>query len=261
MEIIPQLINRYSVVLYAVCGIACAYFLLTGVGSLRELRRAVFRLERNAVVSRAVSALLKAVLCLVIGAGIFIFTTLAPVQTVSNSLLSEATSTPINMVVPTSMPTAVITSGQALASINFTPTVTFMDSSGNPTTTLSVTQGTVSAVATVTDTLDASLQPDCTNTEAQITNPAIGETVTGAYSVRGTATVEAGGWYKLEILVPGTLQWALVGRGDSSITSGVLLENFSAENFAPGTYPFRLVLIGVDGGIRAVCRIPLTIGS
>lgn len=261
MEIIPQLINRYSVVLYAVCGIACAYFLLTGVASLRELRRAVFRLERNAVISRAVSALLKAILCLGIGAGIFIFTTLAPVQTTSNSLLSEATSTPISMVVPTSMPTAVITSGQALASINFTPTVTFLDSSGNPTTTVAVTQTGASAAATVTDTLEASLQPDCTNSDAQITNPAIGEKVVGAYAVRGTVTVEAGGWYKLEILVPGTAQWSLIGRGDSTVTNGVLLENFSANNFAPGVYPFRLVLIGMDGGIRAVCRIPLTIGS
>jgi hypothetical protein len=260
MEIIPQLINRYSVVLYAVCGIACAYFLLTGLASLRELRRAVFRLERNAVVSRTISALLKALVCLAIGAGIFMITTLAPARTVSDSLLSEATSTPISMVIPTSMPTAVITSGQALASLNFTPTVIILDQSGNPTTTLATT---TEAGTVATDTLDMNqlLQPDCTNTDAQITKPAAGETITGDYEVHGTATVEAGGWYKLEILLPGTVQWAQVMRGDSSVLNGVLMSNFSAGNYAPGTYPFRLVLIGMDGGIRATCRIPLTIGS
>ena len=261
MEIIPQLINHYSVVLYAVCGIACAYFLLTGVASLRELRRAVFRLERNAVVSRAVSALLKAIVCLAIGAGIFIFTTLAPVKTTSDSLLSAATSTPVSMVVSTSMPTAVITSGQALASLNFTPTITFLDNSGTPSATVSVSQTTPSPITTVADTFEVSLQPDCTNADAQITNPTIGETVSGTYAVRGTATVEAGGWYKLEILLPGTVQWSLVARGDSSVTSGVLMESFPAANYAPGVYPLRLVLIGVDGGIRAVCRLPMTIGS
>jgi hypothetical protein len=261
MEIIPQLVNRYSVVLYAVCGIACAYFLLTGAASLRELRRSVFRLERSSVVSHAVSALLKAILCLGIGVGIFIFTTLAPVRTVSSSLLSDATSTPISIVVPTSMPTAVITSGQALAGINFTPTVTFLDNSGNPTTTLTVTQNAAGTSAQVTDTLSTSLQPDCSNSNAQITSPAAGETVVGTYAVRGTASVEAGGWYKLEILMPGTVQWALVGRGDSIVTNNVLMSNFPAGNFAPGEYPFRLVLIGVDGGIRAICRIPITIGS
>ncbi|HEY3342646.1 MAG TPA: hypothetical protein VGK81_11540, partial [Anaerolineae bacterium] len=81
------------------------------------------------------------------------------------------------------------------------------------------------------------------------------------YAVRGTAAVETGGWYKLEILMPGTVQWALVGRGDSSVTNNVLMNSFPAGNFAPGVYPFRLVLIGVDGGIRAICRIPITIGS
>ena len=116
MEIIPQLITRYSIVLYAVCGIACAYFFLTGVASFRELRRAVFRLERNAVVSRAVNALLKAVVCILIGAAIYGVTTLVPVPR-ANALLGTATSTPLGIVIPTSMPTAVMPDGGA-----FTPT-------------------------------------------------------------------------------------------------------------------------------------------
>ena len=260
MEIIPQLISRYSIVLYAVCGIACAYFLLTGAASLRELRRAVFRLERNAVVSRAVSALLKAILCLGIGAAIFLVTTLAPARPANGSLLSEATSTPAGAAVSTSMPTAVITSGQALATLNFTPTITFLDSSGNPTTTMSA-NAVQGDMATLTDTQASELQPNCTDANAQITNPAVGESVTGAYTVLGTAAVETGGWYKLEILTPGSVQWSLVGQGDSSVTNSVLLNNFPAGSFAPGVYPFRLVLLGVDGGTRAVCRIPLTIGS
>jgi hypothetical protein len=261
MEIIPQLISRYSVVLYAVCGIACIYFLFTGMVSLRELRRAVFRLERNAVVSRAISAIVKAGLCLGVGGAVFVITMLAPSKTASGSLLAAVTTTPGSGVVPTSMPTAVITSGQALASVSFTPTITFMDASGNPPPTLTSDAAATAGSGIVTDTEASNLQPDCTSNNAQITHPASGEKVVGAYTIRGTAAVEVGGWYKLEILMPGTVQWAMIGRGDNEVTNGVLFENFNAGNFAPGVYPFRLVLVGADGGIRAVCRIPLTIGS
>ena len=265
MEIVPQLISRYSIVLYAVCGIACAYFVLTGVASLRELRRAVFRLERNTVVSRAMGALLKAVLCLIIGAGIYLVAGLQTGKPVSSSLLSDVTTTPVDLIMPTSMATAVITPGQVMASATmasagFTPTITFLDTSTAPNTTNpadSVAQGD----AVTPGSQAEELLPDCTNSNAQIVRPAAGEKVTGAYAVRGTAAVEVGGWYKLEILMPGTIQWAMVGRGDGSVINGVLLENFNAANFAPGVYPFRLVLIGADGGIRAICRIPLTIGS
>ena len=125
MEIIPQLISRYSIVLFAVCAIACAYFVFTGVASLRELRRAVFRLERNAVVSRAVSALLKAFLCVIIGLAIYAVTTIAPAPRTS-LLPGSVTGTPSGIVIPTSMPTAVITSGQALMTVSFTPTITFV---------------------------------------------------------------------------------------------------------------------------------------
>ena len=286
MEIIPQLISRYSIVLYAVCGIACAYFLLTGVASLRELRRAVFRLERNAVVSRTISALLKAALCLLGAAGIYGISTMAPAPA-ENSLLGEATSTPSGIVIPTSMPTAVITSGQALAGMSVTPTIVFLDAAGNTVTPdpaqvggLAATQEFTTAVTLtpievtaevpaadlatntpeVQSTSSPELMTDCSSPSAQITNPVPDEEVKGIYTVLGTAVLETGGWYQLEILPQGSAQWAMIGRGDATVTGGVLFENFNATAFAPGAYPLRLVLLGPDGGIRAICRIPMTIG-
>jgi hypothetical protein len=274
MEIIPQLINRYSVVLYAVCAIACAYFLFTGLASLRELRRAVFRLERNAVVTRAVSSLLKAVMCLAIGAAIFGVTAFAPAPS-PGSLLGAATGTPVALALPTSMPTADISTTQTLASASFTPTIVFVGTAtvnaataANPAvqqaaqsaTVLTGTQAAAAAQA-AQPTLAPELIPDCTSAKAQITSPEPGERVVGAYTVRGTAQLEAGGWYKLEILTPGAVQWAFVGRGDASVNGGVLFNNFPAGNLPPGTYPLRLVLVGADGGIRAICRVPIIIGS
>lgn len=279
MEIIPQLISRYSVVLYAVCGLACGYFLFTGVASLRELRRAVFRLERNAVVSRAVSALLKAWVCLLIGGGIFAVTSLAPVPA-ANSPLSAATSTPGGIVIPTSMPTAVITSGQAVvvASAVFTPTITFVDASGTVTTEAgidpnqatpadtpaeqpSATPPEVAPTAAVAPPQMPEMFADCTSPNAQITNPGQGEHILGAYSVRGTAVLQAGGWYKLEIFTPATGQWAFLVRGDGSVNGGVLLDNFTAANFAPGEYALSLTLVGADSSVQGICRIPIVLGQ
>jgi hypothetical protein len=282
MEIIPQLISRYSIVLYAVCAIACLYFVFSGMASLRELRRAVFRLERNAVVTRAMSSILKALLCVVIGVVIFAITAFAPAPAATSSLLGSVTGTPSQVALPTSMPTAVITSSEMLASVNFTPTLTFANgtltvtaevaatgaapaASTAPAATAPVVASTATPEPTPIPTTAAPPSPDlvadCTNPTAQITNPGPSEQVIGAYTIRGTAMIEAGGWYKLEILMPGSSQWAFLGRGDAAVSGGVLMNNFPAGNIAPGAYPLRLVLVGADSGVRAICRVPITIGS
>ena len=255
MDIIPQLITRYSVVLYAVCGIACAYFFFTGVASLRELRRAVFRLERRAVVSRAINAMLKAALCMVIGVAIYAVTTIAPV-TRANSLLDSPTNTPSGIIIPTSMPTAVInTSGQDLNKLVFTPTITFNGATGVSNT---AETGGASPKAT---TLPADLVSDCSDANAQIINPAQGERVSGNVVVSGTAVLGEGDWYKLEIQKPGSAEWVLVGRGQATVITGKLQGSFSTAGITPGVYPFRLQVVGADGGIRATCRVPITIGN
>jgi hypothetical protein len=252
MEIIPQLISRYSIVLYAVCAIACGYFVFTGMASLRELRRAVFRLERNAVVTRAVSAMLKALLCVIIGAAIYVVTTMVPTSR-ANLIPGAATGTPSGIKLPTSMPTAVITSGQALMTASFTPTITFVG-------TTTAISGSVQSAVSQPPTLSSEMMADCTSPKAQITNPAPGEHVTGIYTVRGTAALDPGSWYKLEILTPGAAQYAQLGRGEASVSNDILFANFNTGSLAPGTYPFRLVIVGADGNARAFCRIPITIG-
>jgi hypothetical protein len=251
------------------------------------LKRAVFRLERNAVLSRMISSLLKAFLCLLGAGAVFAVSNMAS-EPNANSLLATATGTPSGIVIPTSMPTAVITSGQALAGMSVTPTVILFDAAGNTVTpgapqqpaelaaTVPAPDGAVTATPTLAPTDLPPLEPtpspippttapelmaDCANPSAQITNPGPNEQVVGAYTVRGTAVLETGGWYQIEILLPGTGRWDVVGRGASTVTGGVLFENFNAASFLPGDYPFRLVLMGPDGGIRAFCRIPIKIGS
>jgi len=284
MEIIPQLIKNYATVLYAVCGIACLYFVFTGLASLRELQRAVFRLERSAVMSRAVGAWLKALLCIVAAGVVFAISSLAPART-ANSLLGDSTTTPNGGALATSMPTAEISAADLTQAVAPTVIVIYVDGA-TPTVDMAATPTvagpeaaapapmsdpnaqpapTATELPTPTPTPEAPAQPsipiDCSNSDAQIVSPAANETIAGVYTVRGTAVVEAGGFYKLEILMPGAVQWSFMGRGDSTVQNGELLSNFNFSAIPPGVYAFRLVTVQANSNIAAICQIPIVIGQ
>ncbi len=289
MEIIPQLIKNYATVLYAVCGIACAYFVFTGLASLRELQRAVFRLERSAVMSRAVGAWLKALLCIVAAGVVFAISALAPART-ANSLLGDSDATPNGVAPATSMPTAEISAADMTqAAVPPTVIVIIVDGATAPAYTTATTGGPDAPVAPPPSTADPNAQPapaptsapqptatelptpapeepappsiaiDCSSPDAQIYSPVANETIAGVYTVRGTAVVEAGGFYKLEILMPGAVQWSFMGRGDSTVQNGELLSNFNFSAIPPGVYAFRLVTVQANSNIAAICQIPIVI--
>lgn len=291
MEIIPQLIRTYATVLYAVCGIACAYFIFIGLASLRDLQRAVFRLERSAVMSRAVGAWLKALLCIVAAGIVFAISALAPART-ANSLLGDSDATPNGVAPATSMPTAEISAADMTQAAVPTVIVIYVDG-GTPSVDMAATStdagpdaATPSALSVAPNAPPAplptvapeptatelptpapeapeppSIAIDCSSPDAQIYSPAANETIAGVYTVRGTAVVQAGGFYKLEILMPDAVQWSFMGRGDSTVQDGELLSNFNFSAIPPGVYAFRLVTVQANSNIAAICQIPIVIGQ
>jgi hypothetical protein len=74
MEVILRLLKDLQMVLVAICAICCAAFIFTGLASMRDMRRAVFRLERSSMASRVMGSWLKAGLCALIGVGIIYIT-------------------------------------------------------------------------------------------------------------------------------------------------------------------------------------------
>jgi hypothetical protein len=110
MEVILRLLKDLQMVLVAICAICCAAFIFTGLASMRDMRRAVFRLERSSMASRVMGAWLKAGLCALIGAGIVYITNNirpAPLSAANDNPLL-LTPTPSMMVefAPTQLPTA-----------------------------------------------------------------------------------------------------------------------------------------------------------
>lgn len=108
MEVILRLLTELRLVLIAVAAICCAAFAFTGLSSLRELRRAVFRLERSAIMQRAIGAWIRAGICAIIGIAIWIATDSVPdtSSTVADNPLSVTPTPELPAIEPTLIPTA-----------------------------------------------------------------------------------------------------------------------------------------------------------
>ncbi len=110
MEVILRLLIELRLVIVAIIGICCAALFFTGLSSLRELRRAMFRLERSVIVARVVDAWVKAGLLAILGLVIGVATNAvpespAPSGAVENPLAFTPT-VEVNAVEPTPIPTA-----------------------------------------------------------------------------------------------------------------------------------------------------------
>jgi hypothetical protein len=67
MELIAQTVTRFGLIVVIVCVIGCLIFLVSGVFAVRDMNQVAFRLERTAIINRAVNAFLRAALCLLAG--------------------------------------------------------------------------------------------------------------------------------------------------------------------------------------------------
>jgi hypothetical protein len=325
MEVVLRLLSELRFVLIAVCGICCAAFVFTGLGSLRELRRAVFKLERSAIVGRALSAWLKAGVCLVIAAGIWVVTGISPrpAASVAENPLSAAPTPTAVVLAPTALPTADLSNAPAVmtavpietpaampaevvdvpASTPITPTTGLTDTIAVQAPSMAAEAATVTEPAVIAPVVVATATPaaqpallvplaadantanttetpgaqaaavsnasietlisDCPSPDVQIYSPGVGETVTGAYNVRGTARFPNGsGKFRVDILRPNIEGWAFLWENHNEVKDGVLMPNFNSGLFPPGIYVLRISIVdgaGQETGIS--CRISIRIGG
>ena len=110
MDVIAQQIRQFSPVLYIACAIGFITFAFVGITSLRDYRKAVFRMERSSVGARVTGAWVRAVMCAIVGLGIYFITTATSPVSVSSRRSIAATIAPTptkpGLILPTSLPTA-----------------------------------------------------------------------------------------------------------------------------------------------------------
>jgi hypothetical protein len=132
MDVVFRLLSELRLVLVVVAAVCCAAFLFTGFAAWRELRRAVFKLERSTIIANALSAWFRAAICAAIGLAIWVVTDNAPQPgpRPSDNPLAAAPTPTLALSEPTPLPTADL-SGLTLAAI--LPTITAPEATPVPT--------------------------------------------------------------------------------------------------------------------------------
>jgi hypothetical protein len=97
----------------------------------------------------------------------------------------------------------------------------------------------------------------CTSPNVQIAGPSIGQTVSGAITVTGTATLDNFWYYRIEVR-PNTDQvYRFISRSETQVTDGVLGQ-VDTTIFDDGLHWIRLTVVDLSGGVNmSPCAIPV----
>lgn len=152
MDVIAQQIRQFSPVLYIACAIGFITFAFVGITSLRDYRKAVFRMERSSVGARVTGAWVRAVMCAMVGLGIYFITAASGPVAVSSrrNIVATIVSTPTKpgLILPTSLPTADYSNPNPV----ITPTFVIGNQDATPSVSLVSDVVTDSAALSATDT-------------------------------------------------------------------------------------------------------------
>jgi len=98
----------------------------------------------------------------------------------------------------------------------------------------------------------------CTPDAIMITSPDPGETINGVVSINGTANIPNFGFYKYEIALAGTENWATIGANRQPVVDDEL-GKFNTLSQSNGAYFLRLVLTDNVGDPLEPCVIAVRI--
>jgi hypothetical protein len=192
--------------------------------SWRELREAVFGLEREFAMRRLSQALAVSLLILVLFFGELILA---------------------------SFVTPALPSSEFLA----TPTIDIQDQtrgvfSGNQ----------ITSLATIHPTpMDSSVN-DCKSNQIILTSPEPGQEVSGTVTVIGTVDLANFGFYKYEVSPQGTETWATISAGRKIVKNGEL-GLWDTSTLTPGDYRLRLLVTDNQGQSYPPCVISVRVAA
>jgi hypothetical protein len=254
MAVIPRLIDRYAIILYALGALGAFLYVWAALQARRKQGVALFSLEREDAANQSTRSWLMAAVCVMMMAGVYSVSSLV----VPNLPQEEAEETPMLALVLTPSP---------IPTIPPQPTAT-----PAPTAT-SALLPTVAPIATplpqVPDTPTpeggeaegaGGLAPACTSAGTQILAPNNGDHVSGVVEILGTASLPEFSFYKFEIRWPGTEEWVTLQTFDRPVAGG-LLGTWDTAPLAgqPGTYGFRLVVVDNTGNFPEPCAISVVV--
>ncbi|MEM7334441.1 MAG: hypothetical protein AAF490_20355 [Chloroflexota bacterium] len=249
-------ILRNDVWIYILCGLTLFWYSGQLIQALRNLRVAIFGLERERGVNQRNTSLIFISIALIIGGFVFFVNTqIAP--NLPDSLLLPPTNTPDIFRTPLSSPTP-LNSPVPSVTPPLVPTITLPQPGLNATP----IPGTTVEIPTVTPTLGATQTPviGC-SLELNILDPRDGASVSNNIIFTGTAVTPNMSSYRLEINGPQTNgEWAsLLGRDIPNTVTDSVLGDANLGAWEDGPYLVRLTALTAAGTPTHICVIQLSL--
>ena len=232
MVVLLQLICKYDLWLYGLCGLVALFYLRRAWQARQDQAASFFTLEKEVAIGQLLRSLSGALFCCLFAGSIYYL---------SNYLASElelpkvlgAEPTPI--LFPTPIPTP--TPGPPTPALTPTPRRRIV----------SPVQHTPTPAVTSTPQV---VPPSCPDPGAQLTIPGVNQVLQGPVQVQGTAQIEDFDYYKFEFRAAGSeTEWAFLQRHDQPVVGGVL-GTWDVSVLPNGEYDFQLVVVRRDGNYK-----------
>lgn len=253
MVVVFQVIATYAPYIYLVCGLTALYQLYRLWQVREERRQAIFMLERERAVRELSGIFSVALLLLAIMGGTYFAS-----RTIPQAIIAEPEPTlPPQFalaITPTNTPLPVTPSP--------TPTETATPTPEPPTP--EPAQQAIQQAPTPTPepapAAQAGSPPLCPDSRAVISSPGNGATVSGVFTLIGTATHEQFSYYKVEFAPGANAQegFTYVADGRGPVFNGALA-SINSRGFANGPWTFQLTVVDLTGNYPEPCRVTLYI--
>lgn len=267
MLVLIEILANYAPYIYLVCGLVALYQLYRLLQVRADRRQAVFSLERERAIRNLYGIFSVAlILVLVMGVTYFASSTLPKAAAAEQTPDAELPPEFSLQIVPTNTPLPVTPSA--------TPTTTITPSPPPPTVTVTIDP----TVAALTPAVQASPAADATATltpapppapvaaspacdeRGNITSPGNGATVSGVFTLVGTATHDAFNFYKVEF-APGanaTSGFTYLADGRGPVFGGALA-SVDTRGFGNGPWTFQLTVVDQTGNYPEPCRVTVIV--
>ena len=267
---------RNDIWIYIICGLGLFWYISELIRARRQLRRAVFGLERETGNRVQINSLLFIILLGSIVAGV-VYVNLEIQPDLPAELLRPPTPTPDIFNEPLRSPTPLtnllLDANATPTSPLLAPTVTLAgtdDVAGNQQATGPQQPGdddNTPAADSTPDSGEPTAAPappagGC-STLVNISQPSNGSSVFGSVAFLGSANNESFAFYKLEINGPQTSnQWAsLIGQVINNPVANGLLGSANFNGWVNGRYTVRLTVVDATSNEVASCSIQINVTS
>lgn len=263
MVVVFQLVATYAPYIYLVCGLAALYQLYRLWQVRGERRQALFSLERERAV-RDLSSIFTVAMLLLVVMGVTYFASSTLPRAIVAAPEVEPTLPPqfALIITPTNTPIPVTPSATPTGTSTPTPEPPTPDPAA-----ATLTSQAPPPEATPTpeppSPQQISAPAACPDARAVISSPGNNATVSGVFSLIGTATHDQFSFYKVEFAPGANVQEGFIyladGRGQ--VFDGALA-SVNSRGFANGSWTFQLTVVDQTGNfVDPPCRVTLNIAN